>query len=50
MKKGFATTKPESPYTPPAEVATGNGPAEATTPDAPAPEAVTAGAAPEGKV
>jgi F-type H+-transporting ATPase subunit alpha len=50
VKKGFATTKPESPYTPPAEVATGNGPAEATTPDAPAPEAVTAGAAPEGKV
>ena len=50
VKKGFATTKPESPSTPPAEVATGNGPAEATTPDAPAPEAVTAGAAPEGKV
>jgi F-type H+-transporting ATPase subunit alpha len=45
VKKGFASTKPESPA---AEPAADNGPAEAATPDAPAPEAVTAGAAPEG--
>ncbi len=49
VKKGFATTKPESPYAGPAEPAVGNGPAKATSPDAPAPEAVTAGAGPEGK-
>jgi F-type H+-transporting ATPase subunit alpha len=49
VKKGFASTKPESPSAGPAEPAVGNGPAEATTPDAPAPEAATAGAAPEGR-
>ncbi len=48
VKKGFASTKPESPAAGPAEPAANNGPAEAATPDAPAPEAVTAGAAPEG--
>jgi F-type H+-transporting ATPase subunit alpha len=49
VKKGFATTKPESPSAATAEPAAASGPAEATTPDAPAPEAVTAGAAPEGR-
>jgi F-type H+/Na+-transporting ATPase subunit alpha len=49
VKKGFATTKPETPSARPAEAAPGNGQAEATTADAPAPEAVTAGAAPEGR-
>jgi F-type H+-transporting ATPase subunit alpha len=49
VKKGFASTKPESPSAGPAEAVAGNGPAEATTPEAPAPEAVTAGAAPEGR-
>jgi F-type H+/Na+-transporting ATPase subunit alpha len=49
VKKGFATTKPETPSARPAEAAPGSGQAEATTADAPAPEAVTAGAAPEGR-
>ncbi len=48
VKKGFASTKPETPSAGPAEAAAGNGPAEATTSDEPAPEAVTAGAGPEG--
>jgi F-type H+/Na+-transporting ATPase subunit alpha len=49
VKKGFATTKPETPSAATGEPAAGNGPAEAATPDAPAAEAVTAGAAPEGR-
>ena len=48
VKKGFASTKPETPSAGPAEAAAGNGPAAATTSDEPAPEAVTAGAGPEG--
>jgi F-type H+/Na+-transporting ATPase subunit alpha len=48
VKKGFASTKPETPSAGPAEAAAGNGPAGATTSDEPAPEAVTAGAGPEG--
>jgi F-type H+-transporting ATPase subunit alpha len=48
VKKGFASTKPETPSAGPAEAAAGNGPSEATTSDEPAPEAVTAGAGPEG--
>jgi hypothetical protein len=52
VKKGFASTKPETPSAGPAGIAAGNGPAdsaEATTSDEPGPEAVTAGAAPEGE-
>ena len=48
VKKGFASTKPETPSAGPGEAAAGNGPALATTSDEPAPEAVTAGAGPEG--
>jgi len=49
VRKGFASTKPESPAAGAAGPAGDGGPAEAATPDAPAPEAVTAGAAPEGR-
>src|SRR5579863_3432941 len=47
VKKGFASTKPETPSAGPAEATSGNAPAEATASDDPAPEAVTAGASPE---
>src|SRR5579863_7891728 len=47
VKKGFASTKPETPSPGPAEATSGNAPAEATASDDPAPEAVTAGASPE---
>ncbi len=47
VKKGFASTKPETPPAGPAEATAGNGPAGANTSDEPAPEAVTAGASPE---
>ncbi len=46
VKKGFATTKPESSAAAPAASAA---PADAATSNAAAPEAVTAGAAPEGR-
>ncbi len=49
VKKGFASTKPETASAGPAEAAAGNGPAGATTSDEPAPAAVTAGAGPEGE-
>jgi len=48
VKKGFASTRPDTPSAGAAEAAAGNGPAAATTSDEPAPEAVTAGAGPEG--